>query len=179
MVALPIVSCADGQVPSGQEFLPVGNVDVTASYAVGSGDKLRMTVFNEQELSGEFVVASDGTLALPLIGTVEAVGLTTRELEKRVADHFRDGYLRDPRVSIEVLNYRPFYIYGEVRNGGEYPYAVSMTILTAVALAGGYSYRADTRRVLITREGKKVEVPATESLQILPGDIVEIPERFF
>lgn len=184
LTAVSILAVSACDTPSGlplrESFQPeAGRVDVTNSYEVGSGDKLRMTVFNETPLSGEFVIASDGSLALPLIGSVDAAGLTPRELEKRIAEHFRDGYLRDPRISIEVLNYRPFYIYGEVQKGGEYPYAVSMSVLTAVALAGGYTYRADTRRVVITRNGEKVGVPTSENLQILPGDIVEIPERFF
>ena len=150
-------------------------------YRLGPGDKLRVIVFGEGELSGEFLVDDSGAINLPLIGDVPAIGATIGEFEDRVVARFTDGYLRDPKISVEVLNYRPFFIIGEVRNGGEYPYKSGLTIQDAVAIAGGYSYRANQRTVYIRRAGKNDEqgFDATQRVPIYPGDNVRIPERFF
>lgn len=150
-------------------------------YKLGTGDRVRVIVFNEEDLSGEFEVDSTGSLALPLIGNVSARGLTLREFETSVADALRDGYLKDPRVNVEVLNFRPFYIIGEVENGGEYDFVPDMTVLNAVALAGGYTYRADDRRVFVTKAGTNTEVEhrMESAIKVLPGDIIRVPERFF
>ncbi|MBX3493974.1 MAG: SLBB domain-containing protein, partial [Parvibaculum sp.] len=102
------------------------------------------------------------------------------QFEAAVVAKLQDGYLNNPRVSAEVLNYRPFYIFGEVGNPGQYPYTSGMTILNAVAVAGGYTYRANQERVFITRgEGAEVAYPASQAVKVLPGDVVRIPERFF
>lgn len=150
-------------------------------YRLGGGDRVRVIVFNEPDLSGEFEVDNSGNVALPLIGNTQAQGLTLREFEDEVAAALRDGYLKDPRVSIEVLNFRPFYIIGEVQNGGEYPFVPEMTVLNAVALAGGYTYRADERRVFITKAGESQEVEhrVEQGIKVLPGDVIRVPERFF
>ena len=154
--------------------------DATIDYSLGSGDKLRVIVFGEENLSGEFDIGGSGTVALPLIGQVPAKGRTLSEFEDAVEARLRDGYLTNPRVSVEVLNYRPFYIYGEIASAGQYPYTSDMTILNAVAVAGGYTYRANTDRVYITRgDGAEVAYPASQAVKVLPGDIVRIPERFF
>lgn len=150
-------------------------------YKLGTGDRVRVIVFNESDLSGEFEVDSTGSVALPLIGNTFARGLTLREFETAIADALRDGYLKDPRVNVEVLNFRPFYIIGEVENGGEYDFVPEMTVLNAVALAGGYTYRADDRRVFVTKAGTNTEVEhrMETGIKVLPGDIIRVPERFF
>lgn len=150
-------------------------------YKLGTGDRVRVIVFNEEDLSGEFEVDSTGSLALPLIGNISARGLTLREFETEVAAALRDGYLKDPRVNVEVLNFRPFYIIGEVENGGEYDFVPEMTVLNAVALAGGYTYRADDRRIFVTKAGTNAEVEhrMESAIKVLPGDIIRVPERFF
>ncbi len=150
-------------------------------YRLGTGDRVRVIVFNETDLSGEFEVDSTGSVALPLIGNTAARGLTLREFEMAIADALRDGYLKDPRVNVEVLNFRPFYIIGEVENGGEYDFVPDMTVLNAVALAGGYTYRADDRRVFVTKAGTNTEVEhrMESAIKVLPGDIIRVPERFF
>lgn len=154
--------------------------DADTDYELGSGDKLRVLVFGEEALSGEFDVSGAGMVALPLIGQVRARGLTLSEFEDAVEAKLREGYLINPRVSVEVMNYRPFYIYGEVAEPGQYPYASGMTVLNAVAVAGGYTYRADQNEVYITRgEGDEVEYPASQAVKVLPGDVVRVPERFF
>ncbi|WP_222872375.1 polysaccharide biosynthesis/export family protein [Hankyongella ginsenosidimutans] len=129
----------------------------------------------------EFTVSDSGQVALPLIGNVEATDATIGEFEKRVSDRLRQGYVKEPRVSVQILNYRPFYIYGEVANPGEYPFTVGLHALKAIATAGGYTYRANSKKLFITRgkDGKKVEVKASQDTLIFPGDTIQVPERYF
>lgn len=152
------------------------------TYLLDKGDRLRVIVFGEGDLSGEFTVDTSGRLSLPLVGTVEVAGLDLRRAEQAIAARLRDGYLRNPRVSVDVISYRPFYILGEVARPGGYPYAPGMRVTTAAALAGGFSYRADKDDITITRpdqDGRKQEFPAGPDTYVLPGDTVKIGERFF
>ncbi len=148
---------------------------------LGTGDKLRIIVFGETDLGGEYVVDGTGYVQMPLIGEVEARGLSVRQFEKAVSAKLADGYLKDPRVSIEVVNYRPFSILGEVKNPGNYPYVNGMTVLNAVALAGGFTDRANESEVYIRHAGsaKEAEVPVDGTTKINPGDIIRVKERFF
>ena len=153
---------------------------VSSTYRLGSGDRVKITVFRHEDLSGEFALDGAGNFAMPLIGEVQAYGVTTRELEARLQQKLQDGYLVEPQVSVEVLNYRPFYILGEVKTPGAYPYVNGMTVLNAVALAGGFSYRAKQSDFLLQRGGSNSgsnEVQGDAAL--LPGDIVTVQERFF
>lgn len=151
------------------------------TYMLGTGDKLRIIVFGETDLGGEYVVDGTGYVQMPLIGEVEARGLSVRQFEKAVSAKLADGYLKDPRVSIEVVNYRPFSILGEVKNPGNYPYVNGMTVLNAVALAGGFTDRANESEVYIRHAGsaKEAEVPVDGTTKINPGDIIRVKERFF
>jgi polysaccharide export outer membrane protein len=149
-----------------------------AGYQLGPGDVVRVDVFQETDLSGEFRLDGDGRLALPLVGTIDAGGLTTRGLEQALAARLHDGgFLVDPKVSAQVLTYRPFFILGEVRNPGEYEYKNGMTVINAVALAGGHTYRAKTSVASIERGTCTMD--AEVDSPVLPGDIIRIPERFF
>lgn len=150
-------------------------------YRLGPGDQIRIIVFGNEELSGEFEVGAQGDIAFPLIGQVAAGGKTLRQVEEEITRRLQPDYLKDPRVNAEVLNYRPFFILGEVRNPGSYPYQSGMRVVNAIALAGGYTYRAKEGQVLITRAGdpSKQKVTADQSATVLPGDIIEVPERFF
>jgi polysaccharide biosynthesis/export protein VpsN len=156
--------------------------DTVAGYRLGPGEKVRLTVFRHPDLSGEFDLDGEGFLALPLVGEIQGAGLTARELESAIESRLKEGgYLVNPQVSLEVLNYRPFYIIGEVNNPGSYQYVNGMTVINAVALAGGFSYRADQDDIIITRggsEGRKIEGVKLDTA-VLPGDIVEVTERFF
>lgn len=154
---------------------------VESSYALGSGDKLRVNVFGEADLSGEFVVDDSGFVRLPLIGQIPAGGRTVRQLEQDIAARLGAQYLRDPRVSIEVMSRRPFYIIGEVNKPGEYPFVAGMSVINAVAMAGGYTYRANESSVYIKRKGASEEekFPADDTTKLLPGDIVNVVERWF
>ena len=140
-----------------------------------------MTVYGEEDLSGEYEVSSTGVVALPLIGDVHAAKLTIRDFEESVRKKLSGGYLRDPRVSVQVANYRPFFILGEVSKPGNYPYVNGMTVLNGVAMAGGYTYRADSSGIVIVHanDPNKTEQRVREDANVMPGDIIRVPERFF
>src|SRR5687767_9352359 len=152
-----------------------------ADYALGSGDRLRVIVFGEDDLGGEYVVDGSGFVRLPLIGQLKASGLSLSEFEQQMTTALQGQYLKNPRISIEVMNFRPFYILGEVNMPGEYPFVSEMSVLNAVAKAGGYTYRANTSNVYIRRNGatKEQAAPADHTTKIAPGDIIRIRERFF
>ena len=158
---------------------PAGPAD--ANYRLGTGDKLRIIVFGETSLSGEFVISDTGEVAFPLIGNVRAAGLSVQQFEDGLRARLADGYLRDPRVSAEVENYRPFYILGEVQKPGEYPYTTGLTVMNAVATAGGFSYRANTKIIVMRHSGGAKELPVrlTAVTPVAPGDTIVIKERFF
>jgi protein involved in polysaccharide export with SLBB domain len=151
------------------------------AYRLGTGDKVRVTVYNEPTLSGEFDVNDQGVVSLGLIGPVAIGGKTLSEAQGLITEKYAKDYLVNPRVNIEVLNYRPFFILGEVKNPGSYPYVNGMTVVNAVALAGGYTPRANKDRIYVKRasDSKAGEQPAREDSVILPGDIVRVAERFF
>ena len=164
--------------PSGDEPVVVRSVP---EYRLGAADKVRVNVFGEEALTGEFIVGGSGKVSLPLIGEVQAAGLTIGQFQEEIAQALRQGYINEPRVSAEVLNYRPFYILGEVKKPGEYPYTNNLTVLNAVATAEGFSYRANTRGVYSKRADGVGEqaFPLTTATQVAPGDTIRIGERFF
>ena len=180
MVAL-ISACASGRdgplLSSGERY---GAFSADA-YRLGAGDRIRMTVYNEEGLTGEFAVSDQGTVSLPLIGAVQARGKTLPELSATVQGQLGNGYLRDPQVAMEVVTYRPFYILGEVRTPGQYPFQIGLTVPMAIAVAQGYTPRSDKEVVRIRREGSDVDelYQVTPSLRVYPGDTIQVGERFF
>lgn len=150
-------------------------------YVLGNGDKLRLTVFEETDLSGEYTIDGSGYLRLPLVGQVHAAGFTSPQLEGAIANTLSQGYLKSPRVSVQVSTYRPFYIIGAVAKPGEYPYVNHMTALNAIALAGGYTPSAVESVVYIRREGSNTEerLSADRSTPVHPGDVVRVNTTFF
>lgn len=151
------------------------------SYTLAGGDKLRVVVFGNLNLGGEFTIGGSGFISLPLIGDVDVRGLTSTQLQSRIAAQLANGYLKDPRVAVEVLSTRPFYILGEVNHPGEYQFADGLTVRAAIAQAGGYTYRAKTRVVLIKHAGDaaELELPVTSATMVSPGDVIRIKERWF
>ena len=150
-------------------------------YPLGAGDKVRIIVFNEPNLSGEFNVTSQGAIAFPLIGAVQVEGKTTEEVSEAIRAQLTRGYVLDPRVSTEVLSYRPYYILGEVNKPGEYPFANGLTVEQAIAAAGGYSYRANRGKVFLRRRSgdeRTVDLSGPAA-QVLPGDTIRVGERYF
>jgi protein involved in polysaccharide export with SLBB domain len=152
-----------------------------AAYRLGSGDKVRVTVFNEKDLSGEFDVNDQGLVALPLIGQVKVGGLALSEAQELITQKYAKDFLVNPRINVEVLNYRPFFILGEVKNPGSYPFVNGISIVNAVALAGGYTPRANHSRIVVKRASDPAagEQPVQEDSPVLPGDVIRVLERFF
>lgn len=155
--------------------------ELSRIYRVGVGDKIKVTVFGEADLSGQFEIGATGALAMPLVGEIPAKGQSVSSLRDAIVARLKSGYLRDPKVSVEIMTYRPFYVHGEVRSGGEFAYKNGITIRDAVAIAGGYTYRANHSHVLLIREGtaQEVQVALPSTTMVMPGDNIRIPERFF
>jgi polysaccharide export outer membrane protein len=145
-----------------------------------AGEKIRVTVFGEPTLSGDFQIDPSGFVSLPLAGTVKAAGLTQLELEQALKAKFASGYLKDPKITVGIAEFRPFYIVGEVEKPGAYPYTGGLTVLSAIAIAGGTTYRANQSKVLIQHagEGSMREYSTDAPIPILPGDIIQIPRRY-
>jgi len=157
-----------------------GAEEVPTAYRLGTGDKVRLTVYNEPTLSGEFNLNDQGAVTLPLIGAVGLIGKTISESEEVITARYAKDYLVNPRVNVEVLNYRPFFILGEVRSPGSYAYVNGMTVVNAIALAGGYTPRSNRDRIVVKRAADPtVEQRAQEDSVVLPGDVIRVPERFF
>jgi polysaccharide export outer membrane protein len=177
VVAVSLAACQNtgSNAPLETQTASVGE------YQLGAGDEVRVTVFGQEQLSGTFRVDGAGYVAMPLVGEINAKGKTARQLEMAIAQKLNEGYVRDARVSAEVVTFRPFYIIGEVTKPGQYPYVNGMTATTAVAMAGGYTYRGQQDYILITRgtDPEKIERRAPTNTQVLPDDVVRIPERFF
>lgn len=151
------------------------------AYTLGPNDQVRVQVYNEPTISGEYVVDGAGFLAIPVAGRVNVTGLTPEKLEHRIAAKLNAGILKDARVTVQVVSYAPFYIRGEVKKPGEFPYKPGLTLGDAVALAGGYTYRANEDKAYVRPAGSNKEFarPLNVDPPIAPGDNIRIPERFF
>jgi polysaccharide export outer membrane protein len=162
--------------------LPPVPPPVSGDYRLGPGDQVKITTFGEQQLTGEFRISDTGTVALPLIGSVDANGKTPSELAAAIAKTLADSKLYvDPKVTAEVTTYRPIFMLGEVARPGQYPFQPGMTVVTAVAVAGGFTYRAVTSQFSIVRtvNGKAVEGRAERQSPVQPGDVITVFERIF
>jgi protein involved in polysaccharide export with SLBB domain len=159
-------------------FAPVSADD---NYKIGTGDKLRITVYGEDDLSGAFDVDGDGFVSAPLIGPVKVAGLSAHDAEQMLMAKYADGYLKEPRINVAVSQFRPFYILGEVNRPGQYPYANGMTVTNAVADAGGYTQKAVESGFYVKRNGETKEVYVEDggNTKIYPGDIVRIDSSTF
>ena len=174
-------ACASPTAISGPEFLSKeSSTSLQRVYRLGVGDKLKLTVFGEDNLTGAYEVNALGQVSMPLVGELAAKGLAIHEFRDAVARKLADGYLKNPKVSVEMTNYRPIYVHGEVKNAGEFQYKNGLSLRDVVAMAGGYTYRADQSYIYIGREDEPdaaVKLPA--DVPVLPGDNIRIPERFF
>lgn len=177
-----LAACQSGTIPTGPADPGTASVESTVSvYRLGNGDSLRVNVFGEPELSGDYAVDGTGAISMPLIGTVDVAGMTIVEFQQAVETRLGNGYLVEPRVSAEVTNFRPFYILGEVNRPDEYQYTSGITVMNAVAAAGGFTYRANRKEIFIRSEGASAErrVTLTTTTQVQPGDTIRIGERIF
>lgn len=178
---LPFLGLAACATP-GADLPPLPEGERVA-YRLGPDDEVRVTVFNDPRLTGEFRVTDSGQLALPLVGSVEAAGRTPSEVERAIERVMTQRNLfRDPSVAVQVLEYRPVFVLGQVERGGRYPYQPGMTALSAVAVAGGFNYRALQDHVGVTRigeDGRPREFRASRQTLLMPGDVVTVYERRF
>jgi polysaccharide export outer membrane protein len=202
LVALAAGACSDpdvtpivddgSTVPGAQQSLAfqtagarggrqIGQEADASDYALGSNDRLRITVFGEERLTGEYVLDGGGSLAFPLIGQVDANGLTVKQLESAIGGKLSPTYVSNPSVSIEVLTRRPVYVVGEVQKPGTYPHSAKMNVLTAIATAGGYTPRGRQDAFYLKRtdkDGRIYRIRATQETLVRPGDVIEVRERY-
>ncbi|WP_028348254.1 polysaccharide biosynthesis/export family protein [Bradyrhizobium murdochi] len=150
-------------------------------YVLGPNDRIRLKVYGEPDITGEYEIDNGGQVSIPLAGHIKAAGATTRQLEKAIASALAKGIVRDPRVNVEIAQYRPYYILGEVKKSGEYPYRNGLTVMDAIASAGGFTYRANESKVYLRRAGAGVEEthPLDAPVPVYPGDNIRVPERYF
>lgn len=179
--AIGLTGCASSNY--GSVSAMSANNAVERGYALSAGETVKVGVFNEPSLTGEFVIGPDGKLALPLIGVVDAAGQTPSSLGTIISTRLSEGgYVLDPKVNVETLAFRPVYVLGEVQKPGEYSYSTDMTLFQAIAKAGGYTPRAAKNYVVLQRSSwdapKRVELEESV-LQIGPGDTIMVAESFF
>jgi len=188
-IALALAGCStagnsDIAFPMQVDHLqPTANSPTTSygPYALRPNDQVRVQVYNEPDITGDYQVDSAGYLSIPLAGRVKAAGLTASQLEHSITSRLKGGILNDPRVTIQVSTYAPIYIHGEVKKSGEFPFRPGLTVMDAVAAAGGFTYRADDSRAYVRRSGAAAEFvyPLDARVLVFPGDNITIPERYF
>jgi len=178
VAALALLAACSGQTPvAGAGSTP----PPAAAFKLSPGDKVKVTTFGEASLTGDFEVSPAGVISFPLIGEIKAAGLQPEEVSHAIEAKLKEGYLLEPKVSTQVMNFRPIYILGEVNKPGEYPYVQGLTIRGAVAKADGFTYRANEKRVFLKRAGEagETEYPLTADFPVLPGDTIRFAERYF
>jgi polysaccharide biosynthesis/export protein len=178
LVALATSSVSPGFMASAQQQLAA---PTAGTYLLGPNDRVRVKVYGEPEITGEYEVDVNGQISVPLAGHIGAEGLTTKQLERAITSALAKGIVRDPRVNVEVALYRPYYILGEVKKSGEYPYRLGLTVMDAIASAGGFTYRANESKVYLRRAGANAEEATSldSPVPVFPGDNIRVPERYF
>lgn len=181
LLALLVSACASvdtATVATGPRYI---DQQMDENYPLGVGDKVRLTVYREENLSGEFPVGPAGTMSVPLIGSVPVTGESSDAVAEAIRARLADGYLKDPRVNVELVQLRPYYILGEVSDPGRYEYASGLTALNAIATAGGFTPRSEKRVLYIREAGSEGEQAyrLTADLRIRPGDTLRVGERLF
>jgi len=182
LIGLGVAGCDTFPSQGKAEPGPVQTTQVRPAPRLQAGDKTRIVVFGEDKLTAEHEIDPNGKIAMPLIGSIHAAGLTRGELEQAVANKLRhEQILRNPVVTVNVATFRPFYVLGEVEKPGEYRYTNGLNVMSAAAVAGGFTYRASRGRVLIQRAGEKsfTEYKLSPDIPVMPGDLISVPERYF
>lgn len=177
----PVVTDQAGAMPMTAAPAPLGAAAIPKDYRLGPNDRVTISVYGEDDLSREYIVAPAGTISLPLIGDITANGRTADDLRAEITRRLADGFINNPTVTVQISAFRNFYILGEVNKPGEYPFETGLTVTQAVAEAAGYTYRAARRTVYIRHEGQTVEtkVPVTPGMSVEPGDTIRFGERYF
>jgi polysaccharide export outer membrane protein len=175
--ALPLAACAHRPDLADLPADPFG----ASPYQLATGDRLRVIVFGQDNLSNVYAVDGAGRISMPLIGAVDVAGKTTQQLERAIESRLRAGYLREPKVSVDIDAYRPFFILGEVTQSGQFPFVNGMTVQTGVAIAGGFTARAQRGWAEVTRmvDGQLMTAAVPIHFPVRPGDTVVIKERWF
>jgi protein involved in polysaccharide export with SLBB domain len=183
LTGLQLAGCYTDYGPVEVETRPASlSAAVTVAAHLRSGDRIKITVYGEEALTGEYDVSPSGYVSMPLIGAIRALGRTPAEFGADVASRYRSGgFLQEPKVTVAVVQFRPFYVLGEAASPGEYPFRSGLSVHAAIAMAGGFTYRASRSLVLIRHSGDEVwkEYPLTEPVVIAPGDLIRVPERYF
>jgi protein involved in polysaccharide export with SLBB domain len=182
LAGLQLAGCYTDYGPVEVETRPVSLSAAGVATHLRAGDRLKITVYGEEQLTGEYDINPAGYVSMPLIGSIRAAGRAQAEFGRDIAAGYRSGgFLQDPKVTVAVVQFRPFYVLGEATNPGEYPFRSGLTVHAAVAMAGGFTYRASKSFVLIRHSGDEVwkEYPLTEPVVIAPGDLIRVPERYF
>lgn len=169
---------------SGCAMAPVNSttpVPEANDYVLGVGDTVRINVYGQEEMSQEYKVEPDGVISLPLIGAIGASGYSTREIEDAIVAKLHPDYMVNPRVSVELVSFRSMYVLGEVQQPGQYEYVPNMTVMQAVAMAGGYTYRASENNAEVTRhvKGALNTFTVDDKTMLKPGDTILIKRRWF
>lgn len=178
--AMALAACSTGPEQGNPQELTQAGMGI-AGYKLGSGDEIKITVYGEPDLSGLFVVDGQGSISMQLVNQVEVVNLSLNETSRLLENRLKDGWLKDPKVTTELVKGRPYYILGEVNRPGEYPFVSGLTVMNAIASAGDFTYRADRNRILVKSADSpnEREVVLTPTTLVRPGDTIRIRERFF
>lgn len=182
LLGLQLAGCYTDYGPVEVVTTPISPSGAGLAAALQAGERIKITVYGEEALTGEYDVSPGGTVTMPLIGSVRAAGVTPNEFGRALERKYRGGgFLQDPHVSVAIVTFKPFYVLGEATTPGEYPYRSGLTVHSAVAMAGGFTYRASKSVVLIRHTGDDVwrEYSLTEPVPIAPGDLIRVPERYF
>ena len=180
LFALNLAACGSGPITGSAEALQHSRA-VAQTYQLNAGDKVHIGIFNEDNLSGTYVVAPDGQVTLPLAGGIKAAGLTLAQFQEAVANRLKDGIVQDPNITVSAVELRPYYILGEVKKPGKYGYTPDLTVLSAVATAEGFTYRADMTAIYVrhANDPSEREYPLTATMAVQPGDTIRITQRYF
>ena len=181
LLVLLVTGCATSAPLTEADSGRIVSLGAATEYRLGIADKIKLTVYREETLTGEYSVEADGKLAIPVVGRIEAAGKTADEIAEQVRAALARGYLREPQVVAQVIGYRPYFILGEVNKPGKYDYSIGLTVLAAVATAEGFSYRANEKRVFIKSQDDRGEkaMRITPDLAVKPGDVIRIESRSF
>jgi protein involved in polysaccharide export with SLBB domain len=182
VTGLQLAGCYTDYGPVEVAIAPASVSGAGVASLLQPGEKVRIVVYGEESLTGEYDVSPGGYVTMPLIGAVRAAGRSQAEFARDVAGKYRaGGFLQDPHVTVVVAQFKPFYVLGEVATPGEYPFRSNLNVHSAVAMAGGFTYRASKSYILIRHVGGEVwkEYPLTEPVPIAPGDLIRVPERYF
>lgn len=173
-------ACGGGVEPATQAQISALKAAANAAPPLQPGEKIHVLVYDEPSLSNDYVIDPSGYLAMPVVGSLKVAGMTPKQLQDQLVMALQAAHIRDPNVTVEVTEFRPFYILGEVDKPGAYPYIGGLNIMSAIAIAGGQTYRADQSQVLIQHVGETTmhSYDLDWPIPILPGDIIQVPRRY-